>query len=452
MKTDSFPAHGCVLIVDDVPANLSLLIDTLEAAQHRVVAAPSGEVAVQIAPDAKPDLVLMDVMMPRMDGFETCRRLKALPGLGDVPLIFLTARDEPKDVEAGFRAGAVDYIAKPFQPHEVLLRVETHLRLRQLARELREKNAALEAEIHRRDLAERERDTSNARLRAIAQQDAEHWGMPGLLGQSPTFRRILESVRKAADFGASRVLILGESGTGKELVARAIHYGGTRAEGPFIPVNCSAIPSELAEATLFGHVRGAFTGASTERKGCFELADGGTLFLDEISEMPLAQQPKLLRVLEDGLILPVGASQGRRVDARILATSNADFHRLIAAGRFREDLYFRLARFTVEVPPLRERREDIRLLAEHFLRLFAREMSLAYPALGADALRLLEAYDFPGQEKALKVTVSLGIATFPDHASVKSVLIKKADMALYECKGRGRNCSFIYNDSLADKV
>jgi len=191
------------------------------------------------------------------------------------------------------------------------------------------------------------------------------------------------------------VLITGESGTGKELIARAIHYGSSRAEGPFVPVNCSAIPADLAEATLFGHTRGAFTGAHTERKGCFELADGGTLFLDEISEMPLAQQPKLLRVLEDGIIVPVGATQGRRVEVRVLAASNADYHALIAAGRFREDLYYRLARFTVEVPPLRDRREDIHLLADHFLRLFAREMNLPRPSLSPAALASLEAYAFP---------------------------------------------------------
>lgn len=402
MKADLVPAHGCILIVDDVPANLSLLIDTLEAAQHRVVAAPSGEVAVQIAPEASPDLVLMDVMMPRMDGFETCRRLKALPGFGDVPVIFLTARDEPRDIEAGFRAGAVDYIAKPFQPREVLLRVETHLRLRQLARELRDKNAALEAEIHRRDLAERERDTSNARLRAIAQCDAERWGMPGLLGQSPTFRRILDTIRKAAEFGASRVLILGESGTGKELLARAIHASGPRSEGPFLPVNCSAIPGELAESLLFGHVKGAYTGATADRPGYFELAGGGTLFLDEISELPLPLQPKLLRVLEETVITRVGGTTAYPVSTAVIAASNADFRERLASGRFRPDLYFRLARFTVDVPPLRDRRDDIPLLAQHFVQLFAREMNLAPPHLSEGVLGALAAYDFPGNVRELK--------------------------------------------------
>lgn len=397
------PASGsCILIVDDVPANLSLLIDTLEAAGHRVVAAPSGEVALEIGPGARPDLILMDVMMPRMDGFETCRRLKQIEAVREVPVIFLTARDEPQDVEEGFCAGGVDYIAKPFRPAEALLRVETHLRLRHLTRKLRDQNAALEAEIQRRDAAERERDRSNARLRAHAQREAERWGLSGLVGQSPTFRHILDTIRKAADFGASRVLILGESGTGKELLARAIHFSGPRSEGPFVPVNCSAIPGELAESFFFGHVKGAFTGATADRLGYFELAHGGTLFLDEISELPPALQPKLLRVLEETEVTPVGAARGRPVQAAIVAASNADFTERITQGRFRPDLYFRLARFTVEVPPLRERREDIPLLTQHFIQLFAQEMNLPPPPIADTARQALADYDFPGNVRELK--------------------------------------------------
>ncbi len=402
MNTSTPPPGSCILIVDDVPANLSLLIDTLEAAGHRVVAVPSGEVALQIAPEAKPDLVLMDVMMPQMDGFETCRRLKALAGVADAPVIFLTAKDEPKDVAAGFRAGGVDYIPKPFRPEEAVLRVETHLRIRHLTRAMHEKNAALEAEIRRRDRAERERDRSNARLRALAQHDAERWGVAGLLGQSPTFRRILDTIRKAADFGASRVLILGESGTGKELLARAIHAAGPRSDGPFVAVNCSAVPGELAESLFFGHAKGAFTGATADRPGYFELADGGTLFLDEISELPLPLQPKLLRALEETAITRVGDGQAHRVNTAILAASNAEFTERIAKGQFRPDLYFRLARFTVEVPPLRDRRDDIPLLARHFAQLFAREMNLAPPRISDAALRALEIYDFPGNVRELK--------------------------------------------------
>lgn len=217
-----------------------------------------------------------------------------------------------------------------------------------------------------------------------------------------TLKRILEDVQRLSSHGATSVLITGESGTGKELIARAIHFGDVKAGGPFIPVNCSTIPDKLAESTLFGQVRGAFTGAHGDRKGCFELADGGTLFFDEISELPPALQSKLLRVLDDGIVTPVGATEGRRVEVRVLAASNADLQSLIAAGRFREDLYYRLARFTVEVPPLRDRREDIALLVDHFLRLFAAEMAVPHPTISPAALESLRAYDFPDNVRELK--------------------------------------------------
>jgi transcriptional regulator with PAS, ATPase and Fis domain len=203
-------------------------------------------------------------------------------------------------------------------------------------------------------------------------------------------------------FSGTNVLITGESGTGKELVARAIHCSSPRSRAAFIAVNCVAIPAELAESMLFGHVRGAFTGATSDRKGCFELADGGTLFLDEIGDMPPPLQAKLLRVLEDGEVVPVGASHGRRVEARVVAATNADLHDRIAKGIFREDLYFRLARYLVELPPLRDRVEDIGVLAEHFLRLFAAEMRVPRPVLTCRALQLLESYAFPGNIRELK--------------------------------------------------
>jgi len=402
-------AGARILVVDDVAANRDLLCQTLESAGYTISAAPTGEIALELVRLDRPDLVLLDILLPGVDGFEVCRRLKADEATRSVPVIFITAKDETESLVRGFGVGGVDYITKPFQTGEVLARVQTHLRVNRLTQAVAEKNRALtaanhrlEEEMRRRRDAEHARAAADDQLSVYANREAERWDLFGFIGRSPTVKRILDDVRKLQSHGAPSVLIIGESGTGKELIARAIHYGGTRAEGPFIPVNCSTIPAELAEAALFGHVRGAFTGAHTERRGYFDLADAGTLFLDEISEMPLAQQPKLLRVLDDGMILPVGATQGRHVEVRILAASNAHFPSLIAAGRFREDVYYRLARFTVEVPPLRERREDIPLLAEHFLRLFAREMNLPHPALGATALKLLAAYDFPGNVRELK--------------------------------------------------
>ena len=213
---------------------------------------------------------------------------------------------------------------------------------------------------------------------------------------------MLSDIRKLHQFANTNVLITGESGTGKELVARAIHYSSPRAEAPFLPVNCVAIPADLAESMFFGHLRGAFTGALSERKGWFELADGGTLFLDEIGDMPSGLQAKLLRVLEDGEITPVGASKSRRVDVRVVAATNADLEEKMTEGKFRQDFFFRLARYTVEMPSLRERPEDIPLLARHFLEVFAREMGIGGAALTPGAMENLMAYQFPGNVRELK--------------------------------------------------
>jgi DNA-binding NtrC family response regulator len=213
---------------------------------------------------------------------------------------------------------------------------------------------------------------------------------------------VLANVELLRSFPGTNVLITGESGTGKELIARAVHHSSARSRGPFVPVNCVAIPAELAESMLFGHVKGAFTGAVADRKGCFELADGGTLFLDEIGDMPSALQAKLLRVLEDGEIMPVGASRSKRVDVRVVAATNADFDERIAAGTFRQDLYFRLARYTIEMPSLRDRAEDVPLLAAHFLGVFAGEMGMPRPELTGAALAQLTGYAFPGNVRELK--------------------------------------------------
>ncbi|MBV9656914.1 MAG: sigma-54-dependent Fis family transcriptional regulator [Verrucomicrobia bacterium] len=408
MNADS-SANAKLLLVDDNPVNLRVLSDALEPAGHHVLVAPSGEVALKIAARAQPDLILLDFVMPEMDGLETCRALKADAATRDIPVLFISARGEMETVVSGLRSGGVDFISKPFRAEEVLARVETHLRLRRLTRELQEKNAQLtaanaqlEQEIHRREHAEDALQTADARLHIIADREAEHWNVTGLIGQSATLAKILANIRRLHQFGATSVLITGESGTGKELIARAVHFGSARAKAPFIPVNCVAVPEDLAESMFFGHVRGAFTGATADRKGYFELAHGGTLFLDEIGDMPLFLQAKLLRVLEDGLVTPVGATRERRVDVRIVAATNVDLAAKITLGLFRQDLYFRLARFIVSAPPLRERREDIAPLANHFAKRFAQEMGMKTPRLNATVLATLEAYNFPGNVRELK--------------------------------------------------
>jgi DNA-binding NtrC family response regulator len=392
-----------VLIVDDVPANLKVLRDALEPAGYDILAASNGEAALRIAESALPDIILLDILMPPgMDGYEVCRRLKKNHVTQHIPVIFITMKDEKESLVEGFRAGGVDYIAKPFEAEEVHVRVENHLEISRLTRELREKNRKLQEEITRREQAEDSLQRADDHLALISQQEADYWGIEGFVGQSKTISEILNEIRRLQHTETTSVLITGESGTGKELIARAIHFGGTRARGPFIPVNCSAIPRELADSAFFGHIRGAFTGANASQKGFFELADGGTLFLDEIGDMPLELQPKLLRVIETGCITPLGSIGERHVGVRVLAATNQDLQEKIAENSFREDLYFRLAGYTVTVPPLRDRREDIPLLAEHFLRMFTSEMGIEQPVLSPEALSALETYHFPGNVRELK--------------------------------------------------
>jgi len=410
MSKDYIELTGAnILIVDDQPANRDLLIKTLEPEGCRITSAPSGEVALKIAPRTVPELILLDILMPGLDGFEVCQQLKAEPSTQDIPIIFVTAKGETEDVVEGFRIGGVDYITKPFEREEVLARVQTHLKISRLTKELTrkneelaEKNKELAQEISNRKKAEEAKKNADEELTLISEQEAERWGIANFVGKSKTIADILAEVRQLQDIDTTSVLITGESGTGKELIARAIHFGGSRATGRFVPLNCSAIPSELAESTLFGHVRGAFTGATANRSGYFERADGGTLFLDEIGDMPLELQAKLLRVLEEGYFMPVGATDEKQVDVRVIAATNSDLMAKIGEGSFRNDLYFRLARFPVSVPPLRERKEDIPLLAQHFLNQFATEMGHRKAALSQESQEILYSYYFPGNVRELK--------------------------------------------------
>ncbi|TLD69996.1 sigma-54-dependent Fis family transcriptional regulator [Phragmitibacter flavus] len=429
------PLVETILIVDDHPANLDVLTQTLEPVGFHVLAVPNGEIALRVAERAKPDLIMLDVVMPEFNGFDVCEMLKKNPATRDIPVIFLSARNETRTLVKGFQAGGVDYITKPFQAEEVLARIETHLKNRRLTAALKQKNRQLieqadalkqtneklAAEIKLRTKAEEQLQVADQKLDVIGAREAEHWNVSGLIGQSPSMARILEDVDKLKSFGNTTVLILGESGTGKELLARAIHSRGPHAKGPFIPVNCVAIPAELAESMLFGHIRGSFTGAIEDRKGYFELAHQGTLFLDEIGDMPLPLQAKLLRVLEDGMVYPIGSSKGKKITCRVVAATNAQLETHIANGTFRQDLYFRLARFTVTPPPLRERTEDIPALARHFIDLFVKEMGRKAPPLTTSALARLKTHPYPGNIRELKNIIeralirSGGDAISPEH-------------------------------------
>jgi DNA-binding NtrC family response regulator len=386
-KIDLYQAK--ILIVDDLPVNIDVLYKSLRAEGYQVLAATDGATALKVVAQERPDLVLLDVMMPLgINGFEVCAQLKANPDVQDIPVIFLTAVEETPMVVKGFELGGVDYVTKPFKFEEVLVRIRTHLEHAFLTRALAEKNRELEAEIAHRTVLDN-------RLTMLSEQEKDRWGISGFVGENQTIQEILKNISLIQNAERLSVLITGESGTGKELIARAIHAGSARCEAPFVVVNCATIPAALAESMLFGHLKGAFTGAERDQMGYFELANGGTLFLDEIGAMPADLQPKLLRVLEDGLIRPLGADKDKQVDVRILSATNEP-------KGFREDLYYRLARFTVELPPLRERKEDISVLGQHFLHLFASEMRIVVPNMTSEAYAKLEAYDYPGNVRELK--------------------------------------------------
>ncbi|MCB1889410.1 MAG: sigma-54-dependent Fis family transcriptional regulator [Rhodocyclaceae bacterium] len=398
-----------VLVVDDKPDNLDILIAHLADSGLELVVATCGEDALHLAAERPPTLVLLDVMMPGMDGYAVCRRLKQAARTRDVPVIFMSALTDTASKVAGFEAGAIDFLSKPLQREEVLARIRVHITLVEQQRELEARNQRLlslnrelQEQIERRQRLEDELSLSDERLSAITRADAGQWGIEGFVGRGPAATRLIEEVRSLQGAERTHVVVLGESGTGKELVSRAIHFGSARRAQPFIAVNCSAIPAELADAEFFGHRKGAYTGAAGTRHGYFQQADGGTLFLDEIGDLEPRLQAKLLRVIEDGIVAPIGGGAPRQVDVRIVAATNVDLAGRVASGRFRRDLYFRLAGYAITLPPLRERREDMPALVEHFLRLLSSQMGRDTPRIAPEALAALTAYDYPGNVRELR--------------------------------------------------
>jgi DNA-binding NtrC family response regulator len=366
-----------ILVVDDERNYLTILSRILEGEGYRVSTADNPFAALELLSRESIALVLSDLKMPRMDGMEFYRRMKA--EIGDLPFVVLTAFATVETALEAMKAGVFDYLTKPFKNEEILLTVQKAL---DFAR-LRSENALL-----RRQLAQ-----------SVGRE---------LLGESPAIKRLLDDIGRVAPARTS-ILIGGESGVGKELVARALHQSSPRADGPLVVVNCAAFPETLLESELFGHERGAFTGALERKQGLLEVADGGTLFLDEIGELPLCLQPKLLRVLQDRRFRRVGGTAEIESDVRLVAASNRDLKVLIEAGQFREDLYYRLNVVTLQVPPLRERPEDIPLLAIHFLRKFAREMGRAIQGIDPEALRILQGHEWPGNVRELQNAIERGV-------------------------------------------
>jgi two-component system NtrC family response regulator len=372
-----------VLIVDDEAAQLELVGGFLQKRGFDVALAPDGRAALEAFAREPFDLVLTDQKMPGLSGLELLDAIRARNP--ETAVIVMTAYGTVEMAVAAIKAGAADYLTKPLNLDELLHRLH----------QVRERQRLL---------------TENRDLR---QALAERHRVEGIIGEGGRMQEVLSLVRRAAPSDAT-VLIRGESGTGKELIAKAIHHASPRAAGPLVRVNCAALPETLLESELFGHERGAFTGAVASRKGRFEAADGGTLFLDEIGDLPPHLQVKLLRVLQEREIERLGSSRPVPVDVRVLAATHRDLEARVRAGSFRDDLYYRINVVTITLPPLRERREDIPLLVDHFLAAFARKNGKSIRGLTREARDALLRYDYPGNVRELENVIERAVVLARD--------------------------------------
>ena len=366
-----------ILVVDDDPLSREFMTEAVQSLGYLVLAAPNGNEALERIADGSPDMVISDLRMPGMDGIELCRRITAQGN--DLPVVVVTAHGTIETAVEAMQEGARDFVLKPVSPDALRIAIERVEHTRRLEQE-------------------------NAYLR----QEVSGANDPVMIAES---EEMVDLLRSAARISRSRgtVLITGESGTGKERVAQYIHQASTRADGPFIRVNCAALSETLLESELFGHERGAFTGAHKQRPGRFELADGGTLLLDELGEISPAMQAKLLRVLQEDEFERVGGTTTLKVDVRVIAATNRDLADEVAAGRFREDLYYRLHVLPLHVPPLRERSCDVVPLAEHFAGLHARRNGVDVPALTPEARDRMLAWSWPGNVRELENVVQRAV-------------------------------------------
>jgi two-component system, NtrC family, response regulator HydG len=374
------PDAPLVLVVDDDRANLESVARLVARERLRVVTAPSGEEALSRVRKGDINLVVADLMMPGMTGQELLRACRAVAP--DTEVVLMTAYGTVETAVAAMKDGAYDFITKPLKRHALVKTIRQALDKQALIAE----NRALRAKLA---------DLGNPGHRAV-------------VGRSPAFRSTLDTLQQASPSSAT-ILLTGESGTGKELAARLIHDGSPRSQGPFIPINCAAIPETILESELFGYERGAFTGAVARKEGRFERAHQGTLFLDEVGEMSPAVQVKLLRVLQEGEFERLGGKAPIRVDVRVVAATNKDLKKLVSENRFREDLYYRLNVVQVHLPALRERREDVPLLADHFLKAFARKNNKAVSGFTQAAMEKIERYAWPGNVRELENAIERAV-------------------------------------------
>jgi two-component system, NtrC family, response regulator PilR len=362
-----------ILVVDDERSMRDFLKILLQKEGYMVVTAHNGESALECLANQEFDLIITDIRMPGMGGLELLGAVKEQNP--DLPVIIITAFASPDDAVQAMKNGAFDYISKPFNVDEIKSVIES----------------------------------ATTRKKGTAAAAAAGQPFPGIIGESREMLKIFDMIRRIAPTPAN-VLIYGESGTGKELVAQAIHAHSKVANNPFVPITCSAIPEELMESELFGHVKGSFTGAISDKSGLFNEADTGTAFLDEIGELTPIIQTKLLRVLQEREIKPVGGTRVKRIDVRIIAATNRILEEEIMAGRFREDLFYRLAVVPLRVPPLRERKSDVPMLVDHFLKKYSRQLGKEVQEISSYALQVLMNYNFPGNVRELENIIERGVA------------------------------------------
>ncbi len=392
--------EGRVLVVDDDMEMRSLLEDFLVTKGFDVLTSPTALKALEMIAGIDFDVVISDIKMPELDGLEFTRRVKeACP---DLPVVLITAFGSIETAIEAIQMGAFHYIVKPFKLAEITVTIERVLTHRKLQKD----NLTLRNELK------------------------NSWGFCGVVGKSAGMKAVFELVQRVSQVN-SNVLIHGESGTGKEMVAQALHSNGPRAKKPFIAINCTAIPEALLESELFGHAKGAFTGAVQRKRGLFEEADGGTLFLDEIGDMNLALQTKLLRVLQERKVRAVGENISRDIDVRIIAATHKDLKEAMKEGHFREDLYYRLSVIPIMIPPLRERKEDIPVLAEHFLNKFTAMNQVKIKGFSAKAMGKLVQLPWPGNvrelENAVERAVILCSGSWIDESNIPSPEIEGLD-------------------------
>lgn len=368
-----------ILIVDDEPGMREFLEIMLEKEGYTVETTADGRKAVEKIESKPFDLAIVDIQMPVMNGIEVLKRINEKKT--DTTAIMITAFASHETAIEAMKLGAYDYITKPFKIDEIKLVIRKALEKRRLERE-------------------------NSRLRKELETK---YGLGNIIGRSSAILKVFDLIKRVAELKVN-ILVTGESGTGKELVARAIHYTGIRQQGPFVPVNCGAIPETLMESELFGYRRGAFTGATKDKKGLFEEADGGTIFLDEIADLPIHLQVKLLRVLEDKTVRPLGSTEPVPIDVRVIAATNKNLEEEVTRGRFREDLFYRLNVIKIVLPPLRERKEDVSPLALHFIDKYSREMEKDIRGISPKALEVLESYHYPGNVRELENIIARCVA------------------------------------------